>query len=76
MAEMANRRLCSEFFNCDENVGGDDGNGGGGDGDQNQDKPGKLLGKGWGGVDSPAPATLILSALISNRFLCLLLCIS
>ena len=47
-----------------------------GDGDQNQDKPGKLLGKGWGGEGAPAPAILILSALISNRFLCLLLCIS
>ena len=47
-----------------------------GDGDQNQDKPDKLLGKGWGREGVPAPATLILSALISNGFLCLLLCIS
>ena len=47
-----------------------------GDGDQNQDKPDKLLGKGRGREGVPAPATLILSALISNRFLCLLLCIS
>ena len=48
MVEMANRRLRSEFFNCNENVGGDDGNGVGGDGDQNQDKPGKLLQEGMG----------------------------
>ena len=73
MAEMANRRLCSEFFNCDENVGGDDGNGGGGDGDQNQDKPGKLLGKGWGREGAPV---IMILALISNGFLCCLLCIS
>ena len=47
-----------------------------GDGDQNQDKPDKLLGKGWEREGAPAPATLILSALITNGFLCLLLCIS
>ena len=47
-----------------------------GDGDQNQDKPDKLLGKGWGREGAPAPAILILSGLISNGFLFLLLCIS
>ena len=46
-----------------------------GDGDQNQDKPDKLLGKGWGREGVPAPATLILSALILNGFLFWLLCI-
>ena len=76
MTEIANRRWCSEMFNCDKNVGGDDGVGGGGDGEQNQDTPGKLLGHGWGGVGALAPAILILTALISNGFLCWLLCIS
>ena len=47
-----------------------------GDGDQNQDEPDKLLGQGWGREVALTPAILILSALISNGFLCLLLCIS
>ena len=42
-----------------------------GDGDQKQDQPGKLLGQGWGGVVTSAPAILILDALISNGFLCI-----
>ena len=59
---MTNRRWCSEFFDCDENVGGGDGDGGGGDGDgdQKQDKPGKLLGQGWGGEGAPSPAIMII----------------
>ena len=68
MAKMANRRWCSELFNYDENVGGDDRDGVGGDGDQNQDKPVKLLGQGWGGEGAPAPPILILTDLISNGF--------
>ena len=46
-----------------------------GDGDQKQDQPGKLLGQGWGGEGAPSPAIMILT-LISNGFLCCLLCIS
>ena len=42
----------------DENVGGYDRDGVGGDVDQNQDKPGKLLGQGWGGEGALAPAIL------------------
>ena len=38
----------------DENVGGYDRDGVGGDVDQNQDKPGKLLGQGWGGEGAPS----------------------
>ena len=53
----------------DENVGGYDRDGVGGDVDQNQDKPGKLLGQGWGGEGAPSPAIMILT-LISNGFLC------
>ena len=41
-------------------VGGDDRDGVGGDGDKKQDKPGKLLGQGWGGEGAPSPAIMIL----------------
>ena len=44
-----------------------------GDGDQKQDQPGKLLGQGWGGEGAPA---IMILTLISNGFLCCLLCIS